>query len=84
MGPKLKSYQFDIILRAQDGVNPRSTLKYFQKAAEKGYVDYFVLGGSPLSSNQFKLVSVSDEWDAVISGGVLIECKVSLEIEEYR
>ena len=31
-----------------------------------------------------KLVSVSDSWDAVLSGGVLIECRVSLQIEEYR
>lgn len=84
VAPKLKSYQFDILLRAQDGVNPRSTLRSFQMAAENGYVDWFIIGDAPLSPYPFKLVSVSDTWDAVISGGVLIECKVSLQIEEYR
>lgn len=83
VGPKIKSYQFDILLRAQDGVDPRSTVRFFQKAAESGRVDWFVIGGSPLSSHPFKLVSVSDEWDAVISGGVLTECRISLQIEEY-
>lgn len=83
VAPKLKSYQFDILLRAQDGVNPRKTLKDFQQAAEEGSVDYFVIGDSPISVNPFKLVSVSDSWDAVISGGTLVECKISLEIEEY-
>ncbi len=34
VGPKLKSYTMDILLRAQDGVSPRSTLDYFQRAAE--------------------------------------------------
>ena len=67
VGPKLKSYTMDLLLRAQDGVSPRSTLDYFQRAAE-----------SP-----FKLVSVSDEWDTVLNGGALIECRVSLNIEEY-
>lgn len=83
VAPKLKSYQFDILLRAQDGVNPRSTLRHFQMAAENGYADWFIIGSAPLSPYPFKLVSVSDSWDAVISGGALVECKVSLNIEEY-
>lgn len=82
-GPKLKSYQVDILLRAQDGIRPRSTLAILQSAAESGVVDYFVIGGSPLSPHPFKLVEVSDEWDSVITGGALIECSVSLKIEEY-
>ena len=82
-GPKLKSYQIDILLRAQDGVRPRSTLAFLQSAAESGMVDYFVIGGSPLSPHPFKLVEVSDEWDSVITGGALVECSVSLKIEEY-
>lgn len=83
VGPKLKSYTLDILLRAQDGVSPRSTLDYFQRAAESQNVDWFIIGGRPLSEHPFKLVSVSDEWDAVLGGGQLIECRVSLTIEEY-
>ena len=63
VGPKLKSYTMDILLRAQDGVSPRSTLDYFQRAAESQMVDWFIIGGRPISDNPFKLVSVSDEWD---------------------
>lgn len=83
VGPKLKSYTMDILLRAQDGVSPRSTLDFFQRVAESQQVDWFVIGGRPISDNPFRLVSVSDEWDAVLNGGALIECKVSLTIEEY-
>lgn len=82
-GPKLKGYQIDILLRAQDGVRPRRTLTILQSAAESGMVDYFIIGGSPLSPHPFKLLEVSDEWDSVISGGALVECSVSLKIEEY-
>ena len=83
VGPKLKSYTMDILLRAQDGVSPRSTLDFFQRMAESQNVDWFIIGGMPLSEHPFKLVSVSDTWDAVLNGGTLIECKVSLTIEEY-
>lgn len=83
VGPKLKSYTMDILLRAQDGVSPRATLNFFQRAAEIQMADWFIIGGRPLSENPFKLVSVSDEWDTVLNGGVLIECRVSLSIEEY-
>lgn len=83
IGPKLKSYSMDLLLRAQDGVAPRMTLERLQQAAESSAVDWFVIGGRPLSPNPFKLISVSEEWGAVLNGGVLVECKVSLEIEEY-
>lgn len=83
VGPKLKSYTMDILLRAQDGVSPRATLEFYQRAAESQMVDWFIIGGRPLSEHPFKLVSVSDSWDAVLNGGLLIECKVSLSIEEY-
>lgn len=83
IAPKLKSYSCDILLRAQDGVSPRSTLEYFQRMAESGRADWFVVGGKPLSQYPFKILSVSDEWNAVLNGGALVECKISLTIEEY-
>ena len=83
VGPKLKSYTFDLLLRAQDGVPPRSTLDYFQRMAESSAVDWFVVGGVPLSPYPFKITDISETWDAVLQGGELVECKVSLTIEEY-
>ena len=67
VGPKCKTYRFDMTLRAQDGVPPRRTLNQLQ----------------PMADNPFKITSLSDEWGAVLHGGALIECKVSVELEEY-
>ena len=40
VGPKLKSYTMDILLRAQDGVSPRATLNFFQRVLLKnGVID---------------------------------------------
>lgn len=83
VGAKLKSYTFDLLLRWQDGVDPRSTLQFFQNKAESGEADWFIIGNAPVSPYPFALVECSDAWDAVIAGGKLIECKISLTLEEY-
>ena len=83
IAPKLRKYQFDLLLRAQDGVNPRSVLRHFQRMAETNAADWFIVGGSPVSPYPFKITDISDEWGAVLHGGAMVECKVSLTIEEY-
>ena len=83
IAPKLKSYSFDLLLRAQDGASPRSTLEHFQSCAENCVADYFIVGNAPISSYPFKITDVSDEWAAVLHSGALVECKVTLTIEEY-
>ena len=83
VGPKLKKLHHGPPSALTGRRKPRSTLDYFQRAAESQMVDWFIIGGRPISDNPFKLVSVSDEWDTVLGGGALIECRVSLTIEEY-
>ncbi len=83
LGPKLKTYTFDITLRAEEGVSPRSYLEYFQNKAEKGKADTFVIGNSPLSSNPFVITDISDSWDTVLNGGVVTGVTISLTIQEY-
>ena len=57
--------------------------RYRMLSAESSAVDWFVVGGVPLSPYPFKITDISETWDAVLQGGVLVECKVSLTIEEY-
>lgn len=83
VAPKLRKYTFDLLLRAQDGVDPRATLRYFQTKAESAVADYFIVGNAPISMHPFKITDISDEWDVVLSGGTMVQCKVSLTIEEY-
>ena len=83
IAPKLRKYQFDLLLRAQDGVNPRSVLRHFQRMAETNAADWFIVGGSPVSPYPFKITDIGDEWGSVLHGGAMVECKVSLTIEEY-
>lgn len=83
IGPKARTYKFDMTLRAQDGVPPRRTLNQLQQMAESANAYYFVIGGQPMADNPFKITGISDEWGAVLRGGQLVECNVSVELEEY-
>ena len=83
IAPQLRKYTYDLKLRAQDGISPRNTLDYFRRKMEEGVADWFVIGGEPLSSYPFAIKGISEEWDTIITGGVLVECMVSLTIEEY-
>lgn len=83
LGPKLKSYSFDLLLRAQDGVHPLNTMRHFQRMAEAGMADYFIIGTRPLTPYPLKITSITDEWNAVLRGGFMVECMVSMTVEEY-
>lgn len=73
----------DLLLRAQDGVSPRVHAGLLPAGGGKPDGRLVHHRRRPISDNPFKLVSVSDEWDTVLNGGALIECRVSLNIEEY-
>lgn len=83
VGPKLRTYTFDILLRAQDGIKPWKVLRKLQKAAESHKADYFIIGNKPLSNNRFKITALTDSEHKILSNDVLVECKLNLTIEEY-
>ena len=70
IAPKLRKYSYDLLLR-------------LQRAAEQDVADWFIIGGSPLSPYPFKITDISDEWAVVLHRGAMVECKVTLTIEEY-
>lgn len=83
VGPKLRTYTFDLLLRAQDGIDPWEVLRAFQRAAEDHKADYFIIGNKPLSDNRFKITALTDSEHKILSNNVLVECKLNMTIEEY-
>lgn len=83
-GPGLRMISMDITLDASLGCKPWEELKKLEKMAEKGTVDYLVIGARQIGKNKFKLKSISESWDRVLEDGKLYQVSVSLELEEYR
>lgn len=83
IGPALRTYQMDLKLSASFGVNPRMMLTRLHEMCENGEVHYLIIGPAPLSTNKFKLTSLSETWDVIARMGILTECTVTASFEEY-
>jgi len=83
LSPKADTYSVELLLRAQDGVNPRQMRDFFKKACEQGKADYFIVGNRPICDNQLTITDIAEDWQSVIVNGALIECKLTLSLKEY-
>lgn len=87
MGPQLKTYSFDLLLSNSLGVPARRLLNQLQQLAEKGCVDYLIIGNEPVGGCPFKLTKVTDDWKTVRRAGLIfnrsalrdVECSITLE-----
>lgn len=82
-GPGKRKITFKMTFNATYGVRPREMLEKLEEMAEKGMVDYLVIGGRPVGDNRFAITAVSETWDTVYSGGELAKASVSVTMEEY-
>lgn len=83
LGPELQRVTMTIVLNAQHGVAPRATLDKIEQAIEQGKVHPFVVGGKRVGSGEWKIVSMTDTWDAIYNGGELVKATAEITIEEY-
>lgn len=81
-GPDSDSVTFTVILDANHGVRPLTTINKLEKAVANGTVAYLSIGGVP-SPNKMCLQSMSEEWDCVWNKGELVRAKVNLTFTEY-
>jgi phage protein U len=70
-----------ITLDADQGVNPRSTFDSLIKAAEKGTVEYLVVGGKLLG--RYYIESMGDTWERFFQGGGLTRATGEITFAEY-
>lgn len=83
LGAKLRTYSVPITLDAWNGVNPRKKRDKFIEKAEKGKADYLVIGGKPVCPNRLVILDVSETWEEVMLDGVLVQCNITLQLQEY-
>lgn len=83
LGPDLQTFSFDITLRAEYGVKPRTMLDELADMAEDGVAYPLQIGGKPVGKNLWCLNSVSESWDNLYSKGELSEATVKISLTEY-
>lgn len=83
LGPALQTLSLTIVLSASLGVKPRTILEAVEAMVEAGTAEYLIIGTKPVGKNPFRLVSASEAWDRIYSGGQLAKATLTLSLEEY-
>ena len=72
-----------VVLSAENGVKPRSTLGNIEKAVKAGTVNWLVIGGKFVGGRKMYISSCSETWDEIWNKGELVKATVSLTFVEY-
>ncbi|WP_295157113.1 phage tail protein [Selenomonas sp. AE3005] len=83
LGPGQKTVSFDIILSAQHNINPAKEIKTLMNMCENGEVFPLIIGGKPVSSNYWRLESVSVGDTYYTATGKMTHAVVSVSLKEY-
>ena len=80
--PELRQVTMDVTFTATLGVRPRKMLELVRKYSETGKSYPLVIGNVSLSKYKMALISYSETWDELVTGGRLAKATVSLTFEE--
>lgn len=81
--PDLQQISFSITLDAALGIKPRKTLDALAEYVETGATNPLAIGGKRVGANSWKIKSVSEAWDIILTGGELVRATVKVTMEEY-
>lgn len=85
VSPEIQQTSFEITLDAQLGVSPREQADNLIRMAQNGIVVPCIIGSKPISTSLMqRVMSVSDTWDDVLSGGELVRTKLSITLKDYE
>jgi len=82
--PNLQKLTFDIALDFNNGINPRTIIERMERAAERGEIHPFIVGGKPVGRLNWRLTNVGEAWETIYNNGALTNAKLSITMEEYQ
>lgn len=83
LGPDLRQITFNVTLSAVHGVKPRKIIETMEFMVENGLVEKLVIGGKKVGKNLWKILTISEAWDVIMSKGELMQATLSVTLEEY-
>ncbi len=84
LGPGQRTVSVSVMLSAAHGVRPRKTMERLERAVESGTPYLLVIGGKRVGSGRWVITDMSEAWDTVLDGGVLVAASLTLNLTEYR
>ncbi len=81
--PSLQQVNFTVVFDATLGVRPRASLDRLDSLVEYGAIYPLVIGGRRVGHYRWKINSISEAWDTILSGGELMRASVTVTMQEY-
>lgn len=85
-GAELSKVTMNIVLSVMRGMSVqdiKDSIAYLEKAVEDGQVEYLYVGGTRIGERMMKIESMSEAWDKIYTGGVLVKATLQLTFSEY-
>lgn len=82
-GAALSDASFTCVLNRMRGVDPKEIINTLEAAVESGRVEHLYIGGKKIGTGKMRLSSMSEAWDVVLDGGVLMKATINLTFTEY-
>ena len=83
-GNALQKITFTVILDAQHGVKPKKSFSQLKTMCDNGNIDYLVLASTVIGSCLWRITSLTEAYDTVLSKGELSRATVNITLEEYN
>jgi len=83
LGPGQEEISFSVRLDVSNGIIPRDELAKMRDMRDTGEVSVLVIGGEPVTWNQWSLESVKEGHKVHTGSGKLIQADVELTLKEY-
>lgn len=82
-GAALEEVRFNMLLKAELGVNPLKLLEKLRKMRDTGKVAPFILGGKPISLNYWSIQQLSETNRVIDNKGNILTAEVDVNLKEY-
>ena len=83
VGPELDTINFNIILKAQFGVNPQTEFNNLINLQRDGRIVSIILGKSAFGVFRWRIDSLGIPWEVIDNTGFCVSSTVSIGLKEY-
>lgn len=84
VGAGADTISFDIIFKAELGINPDKQVAELRRYARGGYKGLFIRGSEPISVNYWVIKKLVETHKRIDNLGNVLEIHVTIELEEYE
>ncbi len=82
-GPGLTDLSYNILLRAEFGINPMKEMAKLNKMNDRGEAHHFVLGQKPIMTNKFVIADITEKLRNIDQNGNVFTIEVTVSLKEY-